>query len=177
VLLAAFGLSMTAIELTATWVGFCLSHGLTAKVLGLPGASLPNVMVVLTILHAIPNAVLCILAGALFGRLAPARALLYATVFATAVTVVPLLFGPSTAILPMVASLYPIPICLTVAWLLRLRNSNTASPNCCKECGYDLTGNTSGVCPECGEKARPPAGLADSEGGRQTMATAEKSGR
>ncbi len=24
----------------------------------------------------------------------------------------------------------------------------------CQTCGYDLTGNTSGVCPECGEKAR-----------------------
>lgn len=23
-------------------------------------------------------------------------------------------------------------------------------PNCCNECGYDLTGNTSGICPECG---------------------------
>ncbi len=23
-------------------------------------------------------------------------------------------------------------------------------PHCCQKCGYDLTGNTSGVCPECG---------------------------
>lgn len=23
---------------------------------------------------------------------------------------------------------------------------------CCQACGYDLTGNTSGVCPECGKK-------------------------
>lgn len=27
------------------------------------------------------------------------------------------------------------------------------SPHCCQGCGYDLTGNTSGVCPECGKKA------------------------
>jgi hypothetical protein len=27
-----------------------------------------------------------------------------------------------------------------------------APPHCCQSCGYDLTGNTSGVCPECGEK-------------------------
>ena len=33
----------------------------------------------------------------------------------------------------------------------------------CLGCGYDLTGNISGVCPECGDKACPPAGLADSE--------------
>lgn len=25
-------------------------------------------------------------------------------------------------------------------------------PHCCRSCGYDLTGNTSGVCPECGVK-------------------------
>lgn len=23
-------------------------------------------------------------------------------------------------------------------------------PHCCQQCGYDLTGNTSGICPECG---------------------------
>lgn len=26
-------------------------------------------------------------------------------------------------------------------------------PHCCQSCGYDLTGNTSGVCPECGVTA------------------------
>jgi hypothetical protein len=25
-------------------------------------------------------------------------------------------------------------------------------PGCCGKCGYDLTGNVSGVCPECGER-------------------------
>jgi len=23
---------------------------------------------------------------------------------------------------------------------------------CCKKCGYNLTGNVSGICPECGEQ-------------------------
>lgn len=34
---------------------------------------------------------------------------------------------------------------------------------CCGECGYDLTGNSSGVCPECGTptRARPARGLSD----------------
>lgn len=30
-------------------------------------------------------------------------------------------------------------------------------PGCCRRCGYDLTGNTSGVCPECGRGV--PEGL------------------
>ena len=29
-------------------------------------------------------------------------------------------------------------------------------PGHCQRCGYDLTGNTSGVCSECGNKVRPP---------------------
>ena len=27
---------------------------------------------------------------------------------------------------------------------------------CCSDCGYDLTGNQSGRCPECGKRIRPP---------------------
>jgi len=34
-------------------------------------------------------------------------------------------------------------------WLDRRR----IPPHCCQRCGYDLTGNTSGVCPECGRHA------------------------
>ena len=46
----------------------------------------------------------------------------------------------------------------------------------CRGCGYDLTGNTSGVCPECGEKACPPAVLADSECEERVVAGPETSG-
>ena len=34
-------------------------------------------------------------------------------------------------------------------------------PGHCQACGYDLTGNVSGVCPECGQKVAP---MSDSEG-------------
>lgn len=33
-------------------------------------------------------------------------------------------------------------------WSLRRRRRS--APGCCVHCGYDLTGNTSGRCPECG---------------------------
>ena len=36
-----------------------------------------------------------------------------------------------------------------VLWLFRPRRK---LPNHCEQCGYNLTGNVSGVCPECGEK-------------------------
>ena len=31
-------------------------------------------------------------------------------------------------------------------------------PGHCQHCGYNLTGNVSGVCPECGEACKPEAG-------------------
>ena len=43
----------------------------------------------------------------------------------------------------------------------------------CRGCGYDLTGNLSGVCSECGEKVHPPAVLADSERGEKTTIVAQ----
>ena len=32
------------------------------------------------------------------------------------------------------------------------RDRRRIPPHCCQGCGYDLTGNVSGVCPECGNK-------------------------
>ncbi len=32
------------------------------------------------------------------------------------------------------------------------RNRKRRSPGHCNRCGYDLTGNVSGTCPECGDK-------------------------
>jgi hypothetical protein len=55
-----------------------------------------------------------------------------------------------------IGPLWPFPAALSLGPLFllgfairgRLRSAN----NCCLSCGYDLTGNISGVCPECGEK-------------------------
>lgn len=41
-------------------------------------------------------------------------------------------------------------------WLTRRR----MRPGCCARCGYDLTGNRSGVCPECGTPTPADAGSA-----------------
>jgi hypothetical protein len=37
---------------------------------------------------------------------------------------------------------------------------------CCRKCGYELTGNLSGVCPECGTAVKAPAGAKDSQPAR-----------
>jgi hypothetical protein len=43
---------------------------------------------------------------------------------------------------------------LPAAWVLRWRRRRRIRrPGLCRSCGYDLTGNLSGVCPECGTGA------------------------
>src|SRR6185369_12194414 len=42
------------------------------------------------------------------------------------------------------------------AWMWH-RDRRRIRPGCCLRCGYDLTGNTSGVCSECGLAKPPPA--------------------
>jgi len=57
-----------------------------------------------------------------------------------------------------------LPLLLTAiptAWLWH-RDRRRIRHGCCPSCEYDLTSNTSGICPECGDKPPPPAGMADS---------------
>lgn len=61
-------------------------------------------------------------------------------------------FTPVTMILiplwiPLLLGLIP----SFVAW----RSSRRTPPHCCQQCGYNLTGNESGVCPECGTEIKP----------------------
>lgn len=43
-------------------------------------------------------------------------------------------------------------------WLaIRIHQRNQARPGHCQNCRYNLSGNTTGVCPECGEKVTPSA--------------------
>ena len=53
---------------------------------------------------------------------------------------------------PLLAAAIP------TAWLWH-RDRHRVRPGCCLRCGYDLTGNTSGVCSECGLPKPPPATL------------------
>lgn len=41
-------------------------------------------------------------------------------------------------------------------------------PGCCAHCGYDLTGNTSGRCPECGRACTPTAAHVNTEANEST---------
>lgn len=39
---------------------------------------------------------------------------------------------------------------LPTIWVIKLCKRRKFGPNCCAHCAYDLTGNTTGACPECG---------------------------
>ena len=41
-------------------------------------------------------------------------------------------------------------ITTVLLWLIDYRLSRSIPPLHCQDCGYNLTGNTSGICPECG---------------------------
>jgi hypothetical protein len=47
-------------------------------------------------------------------------------------------------------SLILISLALPFIWLVRPHPRRVTNPSVCSACGYNLTGNTSGVCPECG---------------------------
>ena len=46
--------------------------------------------------------------------------------------------------------LFAIILALFSARMLRREDELLANPKLCRTCAYDLTGNVSGVCPECG---------------------------
>jgi hypothetical protein len=54
----------------------------------------------------------------------------------------------STITLP----LWPVPAALIFATIITYRRHRMADPLHCRKCGYNLTGNVSGRCPECGEE-------------------------
>ncbi|RJP41939.1 MAG: hypothetical protein C4547_01180 [Phycisphaerales bacterium] len=45
------------------------------------------------------------------------------------------------------------PLVILAALAIATRPAVRQRPGYCRKCGYDLRGNTSGVCPECGEAA------------------------
>jgi hypothetical protein len=50
-------------------------------------------------------------------------------------------------------------VSISVAMLILAYRKPKADHPVCTRCGYNLTGNTSGVCPECGAPVPPSASI------------------
>jgi hypothetical protein len=50
-----------------------------------------------------------------------------------------------------------------VGWRTHRTNRRLANSSHCRQCGYDLTGNVSGRCPECGERIENERPVEDKE--------------
>jgi hypothetical protein len=57
---------------------------------------------------------------------------------------------------PLWVPTVPLLLATCAAWRLDAIARRRGRPGHCAACGYDLTGNTSGVCPECGAAAAQP---------------------
>ena len=64
-------------------------------------------------------------------------------------------FGPNTSGAMRIPLWIPTTLLLLPVVFWWRRDRRRIRPGCCLRCGYDLTGNTSGVCSECGEKLTP----------------------
>ena len=59
-------------------------------------------------------------------------------------------FDPLTPVALFFGTCYAAPICALVGLLAHARWRRHRTPGQCTRCGYDLTGNVTGICPECG---------------------------
>ena len=66
-------------------------------------------------------------------------------------------------VISVVMGLFSIAFARYAVTLLRAELRHAATM-CCLNCGYDLTGNESGTCPECGTQRRAPDRARDAEG-------------
>jgi hypothetical protein len=55
-------------------------------------------------------------------------------------------------VFPMIVTNLAIPYAAHAKWSREQRRAERIANGYCSACGYDLTGNVSGVCPECGTK-------------------------
>jgi hypothetical protein len=123
----------------------------------------------------VPDLALNLAGGALAGYVGYRKRIRYAAAYAGSYFAAPYLWSIADGSFSFVMSIHPswvhvltavhqlalVPLAVGASWLAarpKRRREARRAANCCTSCGYVLTGNVSGVCPECGTKVdRPPA--------------------
>ena len=63
-------------------------------------------------------------------------------------------FGPEGRVIFTIPMYVPVLFLLLLAGFLRRSQIRSRNPPACHRCHYNLTGNTSGICPECGTSVK-----------------------
>lgn len=109
----------------------------------------------------VPDILLGIAIGAILGRVFFLRWLSVSLVFGVTLLLIPRMWGPgpyyiypsALYIQSIMYGMIILPGTIAAAWLASRKPRLSwirRARNQCVKCGYDLTGNISGVCPECG---------------------------
>ena len=64
-------------------------------------------------------------------------------------------YSTMTGLIDIWRALLLLSVPTTVSWCVHLRQRRRPAPGHCQNCGYNLTGNVSGRCPECGSTISP----------------------
>lgn len=100
----------------------------------------------------LPRAGLALAGGLTIGLASRRGALPIACAFAVGMSFSVALIAPGLWAKNMFPPLATLPLSPLAAWLVY--RIGRPRPGCCAKCGYNLTGNVSGLCPECGTSIR-----------------------
>ena len=131
--------------LAVTWMGFGLSWGVfdwAKRTLGSAAVYL------VYIFGSLPTIVLGVSAGCAIALTAKHRPLRACCVFATVACFFPLVCSGTFYMAIAVEQVVGLAVTILAGWLVV--RARRPQPGHCVNCKYDLTGDVSGVCPECG---------------------------
>lgn len=156
---APFMLLLPVLAITSQWISIAVgwfSSGVMTWLVQVFGIAFVRLF------FELPTFGVSVIAGVAFGITGKKRGLRLAWIFGIgmflAQTTVALLTSPSEWYLCLL-NLGHVALPVAATWTL-LRVLRPTQPGHCHKCGYDLTGNVSGVCPECGaelKQATPPS--------------------
>ena len=147
---------MTPEFVASVWIPMGFELGVYA---GLKACSLGTLLCI-KMFDMVPSVVLGVIAGMLIPLLRFRNPFRLALIFAVVAYVATAPIMPAIWLHEATYQLVTIPGPLVGTWLVVRRQRARAKQveGSCRECGYDLTGNVSGVCPECGTRIEKKQG-------------------
>lgn len=132
-------------QLTAHWISVGFEWGVFSRV----GAVYrPALGWAIVLFACLPRAVVALAGGLTIGLASKRGVVVIACAFAVGMSFSMALLAPGLWAKDVFSPLATLSLPPLAAWLVYRRRR--PPPGCCAKCGYDVTGNVSGTCPECG---------------------------